>query len=149
MTLNELSDQFETTNTGPLKTLHCSQIVEYKKYTMIQLYYQKTHYLDSDLYKVYPKIEKDCLIFEYLQLCRNFNKFENNLNLPEFLHDVSNNNSSDDEDDNDDNDNSNISVVELNIYDDLNETQNDQRAIKNNGSTKKKFEIFCLANLIS
>jgi len=74
------------------------------------------------------------LISDYLQFCRNFNEFENNLNLPEVLHNVCNN---------DDNN------IELNTYDDLNETENDQKVIKNIGSTKKIFEMFCLANLTS
>jgi len=74
-----------------------------------------------------------------MQFCKNFNEFENNLNLPMFLHDISNNNSSDDENDNNDD---NISILELNIYDDLNETRNDQRAIKNIGSIKKFFKCF-------
>jgi len=58
------------------------------------------------------------------------------------LYNISNNNSSDDEDDK-------ISILELNTYDDLNETRNYQRAIKNIGSIKKLFEMLCLANLTS
>ncbi|KAL4097687.1 hypothetical protein QTP88_022419 [Uroleucon formosanum] len=48
---------------------------------------------------------------------------------------IDNNNSSDDEDENDNNDD-NISMLELNTYDDLNETWNKQRAIKNIGTSR-------------
>lgn len=101
-----------------------------------------------ELCEVYSNINRDCLISEYMQFCKNFNEFENNLNLPKFLHDVSNNNSSGDEDEDDNNDD-NISMLELNTYDDLNETWNNQRAIKNIGSTKKIFQMFCTSNLTS
>lgn len=57
------------------------------------------------------------------------------------MHDVSNNNSCDNEDEDDDNDD-NISMLELYTYGDLNETWNDQRAIKNIGSTKKIIQMF-------
>jgi len=146
MTLNELSDRFETTNIGPLKDI---ALLSYRR---IQEVHNDPTMLPKDsfieLCEVYSKINRDCLISEYIQFCENFNEFENNLNLPKFLHDVSNNNSSDDEDEDDNNDD-NISMLELNTYDDLNETWNDQRAITNIGSTKKMFQMFCTANLTS
>ncbi|CAI6360972.1 unnamed protein product [Macrosiphum euphorbiae] len=149
MTLNELSDRFETTNIGPLKDI---ALLSYRR---IQELHNDPTMLPKDsfieLCEVYSKINRDCLISEYMQFCKNLNEFENNLNLPKFLHDVSNNKSSKyDEDENDNNDD-NISMLELNTYDDLNETSNDndQRAIKNIGSTKKIFQMFCTANLTS
>lgn len=144
VTLNELNDRFETTNIGPLKDIALLSIRRIQEVCNDPTVLPKDSFIE--FCRIYSKINRDFLVSEYMQFCKNFVEFENNTNLPEFLHSVNVDNLSDDENENDSDE---ISALELNTYENINEIQNDEKGIKNVGSTKKIFEIFCLANLSS
>lgn len=146
MIINELNDRFKSNNIGPLKDIALLSVRRIREVCNNPTILPKDSFVE--LCKIYSKINRDYLITEYMHFCKNFKEFENSLNLPEFLHDIDNNKSlSDDEYENNDN---NDSTIDLNInYDELDFTQNDQIGITNLCSTKKMFEIFCLANLSS
>lgn len=140
VTLNELSDRFETTNIDPLKDIALLSIRRIREVQKNPTVLPKDAF--TKLCKIYSKINRDHLIIEYMQFCRNFDEFENSSNLPVFLHSENNSELSDEEDED-------ISTIELNTLDYLNINQAEQKSLHNVCSTKKIFEIFCLANLSS
>lgn len=133
--LTELSGRFESTNIGPLKDL---SLLSSRRIREVQT---NPHIVPCDAFdalcSMYTLIDKNALLTEYIEFCKNFTEIENSIVLPKYF-------------------NKNVTVdydyyyyyYHYTPYSD-NSMEDDSVKIVNHNiaSTRELFKLFCLAKL--
>ncbi|XP_025414846.1 uncharacterized protein LOC112686666 [Sipha flava] len=131
--LAELSGHFESTNIGPLKDL---SLLSFRRIREVQ---NNPHIVPCDTFDalctMYSQIDKNSLLTEYTEFCKNFTEIENSILLPKYL-------------------NNNVIVedyedsLELNAYSYDSAEEDSAKVVYHNiASTRELFKLFCLAKL--